>query len=167
MIQSSFVCIQLNGCLYKECANILVWSSDRTLTDTTPLGHRGPGNNKVLHICQSSWTETSWSDVLVSYSRRLLIEGGLTPMLRGSLRILQPLHDWCTHKHTHTHTHTHTYIYICIYLTPHQTWFDMESVYRGDPCMNKTLTWSLQKLLGHVCIRLVGASDAYRKTQPC
>ena len=66
---------------------------DRTLSDATTPGQSGPGsdgNEKVLHIPQSSSiTGSSPSDCLVSYPEHFL-GGGLIPLQRCSLCILQP-----------------------------------------------------------------------------
>ena len=62
-------------------SNSSIWPIDWTLSGTTTLG-----NKRVLHISQSSKTGTSKSDGL---SRTLVEWGGLTPLQRCNLCILQ------------------------------------------------------------------------------
>ena len=69
-INQSFVCIQLNDFKFRKWLNISIRHIDGTLTIITILGQSGPGSNSnegVLHIPQSSRTETLPSDGLVSY----------------------------------------------------------------------------------------------------
>ena len=47
--------------------NSSIWPIDETVTGTITLGHSGPGRNgneKVVHIPQSSWTEASSCDAV-------------------------------------------------------------------------------------------------------
>ena len=96
---NSFICTQLKGFKYCfstliilfnithpiKCLNSSSWPIDETLTGTTTPGQSGPksnSNEEVLQIPQSSRTEISPSDCLMG--------GGLTPLPKWSLRILQP-----------------------------------------------------------------------------
>ena len=60
---------------HSKSLNSSIWPINETLTGTTTADQTGSGKNgngRVLHILQSSWTEASPSDVLVS--GHLLIE---------------------------------------------------------------------------------------------
>ena len=73
-------------------SNSSIWSTDRTLSDTTTLSQSGPGSNgnkRILCLPQSSSiTRASPSGCLVSYPGHLL--GNLTSLQRCSWCILQP-----------------------------------------------------------------------------
>ena len=61
-------------------SNSSIQSRDRTLSGAITQGQSGPGSNgkeRVLHIPQSSRTEASLSDCLVSYPAHLLEVGVL------------------------------------------------------------------------------------------
>ena len=69
-----------------------IWSISGTLTGTTTSSQSGPGSNGnegVFHIPQSSRTETSLSDGLVSYLGYLLGWVSLTPQQKCCQHILQ------------------------------------------------------------------------------
>ena len=78
-------------CLHTVC---FIWPIDRTLSGATTLGQSGPGSNGndgVLHIPQISKAGASPSVCFMLYLGHLLGCGGLTPLQRWSLHILQPL----------------------------------------------------------------------------
>ena len=74
-------------------SNSFIWPIDRTLSGATTPGQSGPGSNgneRVLHISQSSSiTEASPSDCLMSYPGHLLV-GCLTPLQTWGQCISQP-----------------------------------------------------------------------------
>ena len=73
--------------------NSSIWAIDRTLSDATTLGQRGPGskdNKRVLHIPQSSKTGSSLLEVLVSYQDTRWVGFFFTSLQRCSQCILQP-----------------------------------------------------------------------------
>ena len=92
-----------------------IWPIDRTLSGATTPGPSGPesdGNERVIHIPQSSSiTGASSSDCLVSYHRTLMGES-LTPLQRSSQCILQiqPTGQMCVY------IYIYIYIYLYIYL---------------------------------------------------
>ena len=70
-------CTQLNSLKYSKWLNSSIWPINGTLTGVTTPCQRGPGSNsneEVLHIFQSSSTEFSPSDSLVSYPEHTLKE---------------------------------------------------------------------------------------------
>ena len=71
-------------------SNSSIWPIDRILSGATTPGQSGPASNdyeSLLHIPQSSQTEASPSDCLVSYPGHLLGRG-LTPLQRRSQYIV-------------------------------------------------------------------------------
>ena len=63
------VCTYLYGFKYSKWSNSSIWPIDEISTGTTTLGQSGLKSNDnegVFHIPQSSWTEASSSEGLVS-----------------------------------------------------------------------------------------------------
>ena len=71
-------------------SNSSIWMIEKTLSDSTTLGQRGPGsdgNKEILHIPQSSRTKVSPSDGLMSYPWHLLVLGGVLPLSRDAVGV--------------------------------------------------------------------------------
>ena len=77
-------------------SNSSIWPIDRTLSSALTPGQSEPGNNgneRVLHIPQSSKTGASPSDCLVSYPRHLL-EEGFYPTVEIGLGQITEVKQW-------------------------------------------------------------------------
>ena len=95
------ICLILITCLHTvKWLNSCIWAKDWTLTGTTTLGQSGPksnGNEEVLYIPQSSKTEASPSDGLVSYPGHLLV-GVVLLLYRNAVGIFYcPIQLDCIH----------------------------------------------------------------------
>ena len=77
--------------------NSSIWPIDGTLTGVTTQSLSGPGSNgneEVLHIPQSSRTEDSPSDGLMSYQGHLLVGSYLFAEMQSMYSISQA--DWAS-----------------------------------------------------------------------
>ena len=77
--------------------NSSIWPIDGTVVGTTHLSQSGPesnGNEGVFHISQSSRTEVSLSDSLVSYPKHLVGEGRSYPPAEMQSAYSTASSDW-------------------------------------------------------------------------
>ena len=95
-----FFCIKLNSFNYTKWLNISIWPINGTRTGANTPGQNEAGSNcneRVRYIPQSSKTETSPTDCLVSYPEQSLVEGSYLSAEMQSVYSTAPA-DWITYR---------------------------------------------------------------------